>query len=160
LAGAALSSVLALFSVSFGQKTDEKPTDASNVKIVRMTNCETVLSGTVTDSEGAVVPGAEIKLYRDKIYQRSQQSNVDGEFSFSALASGDYTFEINSPGFKSFRSDEIVIGDNEQVSIDIKIKLEVGEFTVGIIVTSDPVEVGSDSEIQKNIIHRKPEKRR
>ena len=35
IAGASLATILGLFSVSFGQKTDEKSTDAAKIKIVR-----------------------------------------------------------------------------------------------------------------------------
>ena len=61
LAGAALTTVLGLFSISFGQKASDKSTDASKVEIERITDRSKTneLRGLVLDPNGAVIPGAQ-----------------------------------------------------------------------------------------------------
>ena len=60
------------------------------------------MQGTITDSSGSVVPGAKItaKLEGGAV-TRSATSDARGEFVLPTMAVGQYTVEVEAPGFSS-----------------------------------------------------------
>ena len=150
-AGAALTAILGLFSVSFGQKTDEKAADDSKVKIVRTLNRENILGGTVIDPGGALIPNAEILLRQGETIIDSTHSNEDGAFSFSSLKIGNFLLEITSPGFKKRVIENLEIKSAERSRIDITVKLDVGAAGGACIIVNDP-------EIKPEEVNPRPEK--
>ena len=53
------------------------------------------ISGTVTDSSGAIIPGATVKLTDEQTRSlRTLACNEDGRFSFAAIQPGSYTIKI------------------------------------------------------------------
>lgn len=60
------------------------------------------VTGTVVDSTGAAVAGAQVKLTRqDQSPSVEAVSGTDGEFSFSDVASGPFQLTITAPGFST-----------------------------------------------------------
>lgn len=124
-AGAALATILGLFSVSFGQKEDKKTVDASKVKIVRVINqnSESVLSGEILDLQGALIPGTELKLYKKgekKVFKVI--SNGEGNYIFKKIPSGKYILEANLSGFKTQKIVNLRINDGENLSMNIELQ--------------------------------------
>jgi uncharacterized protein YfaS (alpha-2-macroglobulin family) len=67
------------------------------------------ISGTVLDSSGAIIPGAEIKLHRLSSGETiTAHASAVGDFSFAAIEPGAYRVSIASPGFSPF-SQEISV---------------------------------------------------
>ncbi len=134
-AGAAMSAVLGLFSVSFGQK-EAKPSYRENqVNIVRTKSQRqyTEISGSICDPQGAVIPGAKIKLYKNGEKKPiSVVTNDDGVYIFNGLAAGIYRFEASASGFKTTVRKNLPFGVQEQISIDVflavKASVVVGLF--------------------------------
>src|ERR1700709_491673 len=61
------------------------------------------MNGTVTDSTGAVIPGAKVILTNDATQEmRTTVSNGEGYFVFPALLSGSYSVRIDANGFKAY----------------------------------------------------------
>jgi vitamin B12 transporter len=61
------------------------------------------LSGRITDSQGAAVPGATITLYaRAANVRATTVTDERGTYRFERLAEGDYVVEANSAGFGRF----------------------------------------------------------
>jgi iron complex outermembrane receptor protein len=61
------------------------------------------LSGRITDSQGAAVPGATITLYaRATNVRATTVTDERGTYRFERLAEGDYVVEANSAGFGRF----------------------------------------------------------
>jgi hypothetical protein len=59
------------------------------------------LTGTVTDPNGAVVPGAVVDATNIATnIGSSTKTNDDGTYTFTALAPGEYTVAVEVPGFK------------------------------------------------------------
>jgi Carboxypeptidase regulatory-like domain len=135
-AGATLATILGLFSISFGQKKDEKPVDASKVKIVKTENQdqESVLYGIIADPNGTILPGAQIKLFKKgKKKARKTKSDSDGNYKFGALSEGTYEVEIKYADFQKLKIKNLKIKKNEQNQLDIVFKLEGESVTVGIL---------------------------
>jgi hypothetical protein len=60
------------------------------------------ITGTVTDTSGAVIPRAVVALADARTGQRRHAvTGADGSFIFTALPPGDYRVQITSPGFES-----------------------------------------------------------
>lgn len=92
--------------------------------------------GTVADPNGALVTGAKVTLVDEATAaQRSTLSTASGEFVFGEVIPGTYTLMIESPGFKKFTRKGIVVGTQQQVSLDLK--LEIGQITESVNVNEE-----------------------
>src|SRR5438105_4364345 len=76
------------------------------------------LSGTVTDTSGAVVPNAKVILLNEgNGDQRQTVSNSAGRFTFAAVLRGTYTVTISAGGFEMWKQTGITMnaGDTREV---------------------------------------------
>ncbi len=109
------------------------------------------ISGIVTDGTGAVVPGATVTVTRDETGVATQVStNEVGTYTAAALELGQYTIEVSTPGFKSFRSPGIVLNVRDRVNIDVA--LELGEVTETIEVTETAVQLQTESATVEEVV--------
>jgi len=96
------------------------------------------LSGTVVDSQGGVLPGADVTL-TDQASKATQRtvSNTDGNFVFASVPAGTYSLKVELSGFTTWEASDIVmrLGDRRTVP---SIKLGVGGVSEVISVTSRP----------------------
>src|SRR5579864_2212548 len=68
------------------------------------------ISGTVKDTSGAAVPGAEIKVTQGATNAvRTTTSGADGSYVLPDLPIGPYTLEIAKEGFNKYRQSGIVL---------------------------------------------------
>jgi Carboxypeptidase regulatory-like domain len=144
-AGATLAAVLGLFSISFGQKTDDRSIDASKAKIVRSKNIdsESELTGIVVDKHGAVIPNATIKL-SSQDHTFTLASNGDGAFDFSRISLGTYSLSISSPGFSRYELKNLLIGDGERLELNVVLKIDREKtVTVGLLLSDGELETES-----------------
>jgi trimeric autotransporter adhesin len=94
------------------------------------------LRGAITDSAGAVIPGAAVMITNEGTNaSRSTVSNDAGQYVFSALTPGTYKVTAELPGFKLFERNAITIGTQEFPIVDIR--LEVGQVTDSVAVMAD-----------------------
>lgn len=158
LAGATLATILGLVSISFGQKEDKKAIDASKLDIVRKVSQENILSGTILDPNGAIIPGAEILLFKDKINVAKRTSDEKGDFSFSALLTGTYSLEVRSPNFKPYKIKNIKINNNENSQLKILLQLDADTVIVGIFVedVSGVITNGGNTTITREMFSKLP----
>ncbi len=77
------------------------------------------LRGTVLDPHGSAVPTAKVKIADQGTGAvRTTLSGGEGEFVFPELVPGTYTVEVEAPGFKKFERKDVVVGTQQQVSLD------------------------------------------
>lgn len=146
-AGAALTAILGLFSVSFGQRTDKNTIEASEIKIIKTENQnqKSILYGVVTDRSGAVIPNAEIKLLKKGEKKPTKtDSNSEGNYIFTSLKEGIYQLEIKCSGFKKLKIKNLKIGEKEKNMLDIVLKI-TGGVTVGIYADEPMIDTTSSS---------------
>lgn len=94
------------------------------------------LQGTVTDAQGAVVPGAKITLTsKETGNARTVSSNAAGVYSINGLAPGSYGLTIERQGFKKKVLDNVQIG--AELSQSVNVQLDLGQVTETITVTGD-----------------------
>jgi protocatechuate 3,4-dioxygenase beta subunit len=109
-----------------------------------------VISGTVTDGEGAPLPGIDALLYRVEtdFPIRSQTTDDQGRYRFDTLTPGVYKLEFRDPtgryGFQFYpqtiyrhEAAELIVVGQEITGIDVT--LEPGGWLVGEFVTSATV---------------------
>ena len=66
--------------------------------------------GTVTDSSGAVVPAAQVKLVSIETgLTRSVVGKANGEYGFSDLPPGTYQLTFTHDGFDTSKFDDVVV---------------------------------------------------
>ncbi|MGI8468054.1 MAG: carboxypeptidase-like regulatory domain-containing protein [Pyrinomonadaceae bacterium] len=159
-AGATLAAILGLFSVSFAQKKDKNPVDASKTKIIRTVSQKNILSGTIYDKQGAVIPEVEIKIYRknDKEIFKTI-SDGDGNYKFESFPSGIYTFETKSnAGFENYKIINLKINSDEKIQIDVTLKINKA-ITVGIFLEEPSIDTtssGVTTKIAREMIDKLP----
>lgn len=151
-AGAALATILGLFSVSFGQKADKKSLDTSQIEIASTIdqNYASSLSGKIIAPTGAVSRSVEITIYKDKKRKIKIKSGNDGFYKLPSLLAGIYTLEIESKGFETFKIVQLSVKDNEQIKLDIRLKLKDEEMIVGVI-SEKPLTDAASSDGTTNI---------
>src|SRR5437764_3645676 len=90
--------------------------------------------GAVTDSTGAVVPGAKVIVTnKDTRYVFTSVSTAEGTWYIPNLNPGNYQLRIEAAGFKTYVQDGISLRTAEQPRIDVR--LEVGSLTESVMVT-------------------------
>jgi hypothetical protein len=91
------------------------------------------LTGTVTDTSGATLPGATVTLKNDNTnVTLVTVSNQAGIYAFEAVASGRYTVTVELSGFKRFvaTANDVVVGQPTTVNA----RLELGGVTESVEV--------------------------
>jgi hypothetical protein len=91
-------------------------------------------TGIVADSTGSVVPNATVTLSSgDTGYTSTQTTGPSGTFRFSLVKPGNYTITVTAKGFSTRK--QAVVSQTGQ-TVDVPIKLELGEVTQTIEVTA------------------------
>ena len=89
--------------------------------------------GTVTDPNGALVPGATIFLTNDQTnLAMATSSNNDGEYRFEGLEVGSYSLKIEAPGFAAGVLGTVYLGANATQRLDKKLEVASIEETVDV----------------------------
>lgn len=103
------------------------------------------LTGTVVDSAGALVGGAQVELTNEISKQvRQYQTTDNGVFIFPDLVPADYDLRITHPGFKAYVQNGITVGTLEKVDVHT-IKLAVGDVNTSIEVQAEAARVATDT---------------
>jgi hypothetical protein len=102
------------------------------------------IRGTVVDSSGAAVSGANLALINEATNVTANTvSGNNGEYIFLEVPVGTYDMEVAQQGFKRYTRKGIVVNLNEVVSLDIP--LQVGGSTETVEVTGTPPIVDTTS---------------
>lgn len=94
------------------------------------------LTGIVTDSSQSVVNGAHVVL-RDAQSASARETTTNGEgyYTFASVPVGNYTLTIESPGFQSYKADDIRLGGGERRNVNV---------TLGVASATQTVEVSAE----------------
>src|SRR5271166_3732148 len=94
------------------------------------------ITGTVRDSSGAVIQGADVKVSGTAGgIQRATKSNSDGDYLAAGLPGGTYNLTVTDKGFKTFKGNGIVLRVAEKARVDVT--LTVGDIGTEIVVQGE-----------------------
>lgn len=92
------------------------------------------LSGTLSDPNGALLPGASIAVISTaQGFQRTATTNDEGTFVIPLLPPGTYTVKAEHEGFMPAEMTNVVLNVNSQVKLDISLKIRAANQTVDVI---------------------------
>ena len=137
-AAAVFAAIVSLAGMAFGQHASSKNSCTPQTKVTR-TNAtskpgEKILSGTVIDPNGAVVPGVKLKLTNAEAKAMGQTStDAEGRFDFGPIAAGDYSITLLLSGFKPLQIKSVTVERDKLTSLDIILLPTMQTETVGII---------------------------
>src|SRR5271166_3408906 len=99
--------------------------------------------GNVTDSSGAAVPDATVKVtQRETNESREVKTNETGGFVLSTLPAGTYDIRISKAGFRTYTSQNNQLSLNSMVRADAS--LQVGMQSDSVTVTTDAAPLQTD----------------
>jgi hypothetical protein len=103
------------------------------------------VTGSVTDPNGAAVPGSVVSLKNTATnVTRTATTSDEGNYTFQLIEPGTYNFSVTTSGFKTATRENVQVRVDDKLSIDFK--LEIGT-SAEVTVTTDSglVETGSVS---------------
>jgi hypothetical protein len=107
------------------------------------------VSGTITDPNGAVVPGATVTITNTATNQSyTTTSGNDGRFRSPSLTTGNYSVKVSAPGFKQYLLTNVAAGGNRTAHANVS--LEVGGVQETVTVTAS-AETLSNSISQSSV---------
>jgi hypothetical protein len=103
------------------------------------------ISGTVLDPSGATVPRATVRVEDQRSGRAfSVQTSEHGEFTFPALAAGQYRLKIEAAGFAPFALNELHVEIDRTVRVPAELVLS-GRESVDVTAVVQSVETSSTS---------------
>ena len=116
------------------------------------------LTGTITDTTGAAIPQASVRLDNPATgFTRSTTTTGAGEYNFQDLAVGIYTLTVTQGGFETKKVDKIEIAVSKTTNINVQLGVaeqqqlvEVSAAAVNLETTSsDLAAVVNDKTVQE-----------
>jgi outer membrane receptor protein involved in Fe transport len=97
------------------------------------------LSGTITDSTGAAIPGATVTLTQTETnYVRAGKTKGDGSYREEFLPVGPYKISVAASGFKTLERSGVTLSVLQNV--DVNLQLEIG-------TTGETIEVSAEAPL-------------
>ena len=107
------------------------------VNVVQAQESRGTILGRVTDSTGAVVPTAEVKVTNVATgLAVTAKTNESGNYSLPFLVAGFYNVTAESTGFKKFVRENVQVRVNDKVEVNMQ--MEIGDVSEKVEVTGAP----------------------
>lgn len=112
------------------------------------------ISGTVKDTVGAAVSGAEVSLVHSQVVRRTEVTGADGKFTFDKVAPGIYAITVTRSGFGQYSSVVQVTSGGRK---DLNVELEVNPLSEEVTVTAEAGQVSDARELAQpvNVINER-----
>src|SRR5215471_16101400 len=97
-------------------------------------------TGTVTDSSGAVLPGAKVTVTETATGTvNTTRTNEVGQYNVPYLPIGKYTVEVSMEGFQTFRKTDIDLAGGATLRNDVA--LQLGSTTTTVEVEAEALTI-------------------
>jgi Carboxypeptidase regulatory-like domain len=91
------------------------------------------ISGTVTDTSGAVVPNAEVTLVNiDQNITLQTKTTSSGLYTFNPVRAGHYTVTVTAQGFAKTTQKNLTVSVGTPLAVDVQVKLGAATETVEV----------------------------
>src|SRR5713226_7781374 len=112
------------------------------------------LFGTITDAQGAVVPGARVTVTSTATgLSRNSKTDNNGGFVFPLLPVGSYNLSVEHPGFRKYERLNILLQANENVGVQVP--LDIGNVQETVTVEASAAQVDTRSATLQNTVDSK-----
>ncbi|HEX8181501.1 MAG TPA: carboxypeptidase regulatory-like domain-containing protein [Pyrinomonadaceae bacterium] len=112
------------------------------------------ITGTVTDANGAVVPGATVTATNEATGVVQTQTTTDaGLFAFPSVPVGAYTIKVERAGFKTTQKTGNILQINTPLAVDIA--LEPGQVTETVTVQAGEEQLQTSNATIGNVVEQK-----
>jgi hypothetical protein len=110
------------------------------------------ITGNVTDSSGAVLPGVSVSLSGEKLIGGVQTQATDdaGNYRFDRLPPGSYQLKFELQGFGTVERSDIRV--NAAFVATVNIRLEVGSVSETVTVAGESPTVDTRSNLQQTVM--------
>jgi hypothetical protein len=96
----------------------------------------TLLRGTVSDPQGAVIADAKVTLSSPNTgFNRSVVTNANGEYQFLQMSPGTYTVLVEAPGFSTLTRAGVQLLVNTPTTLDLR--MDLGKTTETVNVSAE-----------------------
>src|SRR5207247_1419611 len=119
-----------------------------------------IITGTVKDSTGAVVPGVQvtaIHLGTNTSYKAS--TTASGDFTVPALPVGNYQMRVENTGFKTQITNDIVVAAGATVRLDVTLELGATQQTIEVATNTQTVQSDTarvSTEVSSKLVNELP----
>jgi hypothetical protein len=112
------------------------------------------ITGTVTDTSNAILPGTTVTLTGERLIggAMTQVSDAAGAYRFDRLSPGTYVVKFELTGFRTMTRDDIRISAGFVATVNGK--LEVGSMSESITVTGESPTVDTKSNVQQTVMNQ------
>ncbi|MBB6142715.1 hypothetical protein HNQ77_000653 [Silvibacterium bohemicum] len=109
------------------------------------------ITGTITDSTGAVVPNVSILLTNQATGQTRQEvSNTSGIYLFANVGVGHFNLNATAPGFRKYTKTDLTVNTDQTLKEDFS--LSVGSEGQTVTVQADALQVQSETSELSTLI--------
>ena len=99
------------------------------------------ISGTITDSSGAVLPHATVTIHNEANGQiRTTTSNDAGFYTVTNLPPGNYTVNVEDPGFQSFVQTHNHVEPSIGLRVDVSLRVGASATTVNVVADANIIQ--------------------
>lgn len=113
------------------------------------------LTGTVQDSSGGVIPGAQVTLLDESAgTSRTVPTNAEGLYAFPALVPGSYTLKVSSKGFQAKQITGITLHAGDVRAIPA-VALAVGSESTTVTVSASSEMIPTENGQRTNVLDSK-----
>jgi hypothetical protein len=114
-----------------------------------------IVSGTVTDPSGALVPSATVVLAGSGGFSKSVASGANGAFTFGQLPPGQYSLTVTASGFAVFSLDNVQVSGTKPTLASVALQLPVEEQQVQVQADGMSVDTSPDNNAGAIVIKGK-----
>ncbi|MDE3199773.1 MAG: carboxypeptidase regulatory-like domain-containing protein, partial [Acidobacteriota bacterium] len=112
------------------------------------------VTGTVTDSTGAIVPGAKVTITNTETNVKfTATTSSAGDYNAPNLNPGTYTVSAEAKGFQRSVTSPFTLTVNQRARVDVALK--IGAVTQTVDVSAQGVSLDTDSAALSNLISQK-----
>jgi len=100
------------------------------------------LTGTVTDTSGAVIAGATVLVHSEETGAdvRSVITSDIGSFNITNIPAGAYTVTVKNSGFQSFVANHVILNVAEKHTLDVQLKTGKASEIVEVTAENTPIQ--------------------
>jgi hypothetical protein len=119
-----------------------------------------IITGTVKDSTGAVVPGARVTAIQPATNSSYKASTTAaGDFTVPDLPVGNYQLRVEATGFKTEVANDIVVQAGATVRLDLQLELGATQQTVEVGASAQTLQVDTarvSTEVSNRLVDDLP----